>query len=77
MPTATVSIDNTASVTAPTINGLSFGVGTAQSRQNVQVIAAPVGPADIPTLSEWGLMLLAALLGLFGLVVLRRRADAR
>ncbi len=72
MPSATVSIDNLASVTAPTINGLSFGVGTAQSRQNVQVIAAPLGPPDIPTLSEWGLMLLAALLALLGIAAVRR-----
>ena len=40
MPAGTVSIDNQASVSAPSASGLSFGVGTAQSRQNVQVIAA-------------------------------------
>jgi uncharacterized repeat protein (TIGR01451 family) len=77
MPSTTVSIDNLASVTAPTINGLSFGAGTAQSHQNVQVIAGPIGPTDIPTLSEWGLMLLAVLLGLFGIAVVRRREAVR
>jgi uncharacterized repeat protein (TIGR01451 family) len=77
MPATTVSIDNTASVTAPTVNGLSFGVGTAQSRQNVQVTTAPVAPPDIPTLSEWGLTLLAAFLALLGVAVLRRRVAVR
>jgi large repetitive protein len=75
MPSTPVSIDNVASVTAPSVSGvLSFGAGTAQSRENVQVIAAPTGPPDIPTLSEWALILLAAVLVLFGIAVIRRRA---
>ncbi len=74
-PATVVSIDNTASVTAPSISGLSFGVGTAQSRQNVQVVAAAVVP-PIPTLSEEGLIGLAGLLALLGLVGIRRRRAA-
>ncbi|MFL6263150.1 MAG: IPTL-CTERM sorting domain-containing protein [Thermoanaerobaculia bacterium] len=71
MPSTPVSIDNVASVTAPSVSGvLSFGAGTAQSRENVQVIAAPAVP--IPTLSEWALLLLAALLALSGIAVARR-----
>jgi uncharacterized repeat protein (TIGR01451 family) len=70
MPATTVSIDNLASVSAPAVSGaLSFGAGTAQSHENVQVIAAQ----DIPTLSEWGLILLAAVLALAGGAVIRRR----
>ncbi|HEX3554524.1 MAG TPA: IPTL-CTERM sorting domain-containing protein [Thermoanaerobaculia bacterium] len=78
MPATTVSVDNLASVVAPTVSGgLSFGAGLAQSRENVQVTAAPDVPAEIPTLSEWALILLAAVLALLGLTVLRRRAAAR
>jgi len=32
-----------------------------------------VGAAGIPTLSEWGMILLAGLLGLFGMGAMRRR----
>ena len=35
--------------------------------------AAPTGAQAIPTLSEWGLALLAGMLGLFSLGALRRR----
>ncbi len=74
MPATPVSIDNVASVTAPSVSGvLSFGAGTAQSRENVQVIAPGGISPDIPTLSEWGLRLLAAILALLGLGMLRRR----
>jgi uncharacterized repeat protein (TIGR01451 family) len=72
MPATVVSIDNTASVTAPTVSGvLSFGAGTAQSRQNVQV--TDLAPANIPTLSAGALVVLAVLLAWCGLAVLRRR----
>ncbi|CAB5695740.1 IPTL-CTERM protein sorting domain [Delftia tsuruhatensis] len=39
------------------------------------VIAAPPGPAAIPTLSEWGLLLMSALLGLMGWGMARRRSS--
>jgi uncharacterized repeat protein (TIGR01451 family) len=77
MPGTVVSVDNTASVTAPTVSGtLSFGAGTAQSSSNVQVIA-PGGLQDIPTLSEGALILLAAALALLGIAVIRRRVAVR
>lgn len=74
MPTATVSIDNLASVTAPTASGaLSFGSGTAQSQQNVQVIsAAGPGPQPAPTPlpvpmdGRWPFVLFGLLLAVFG-----------
>jgi hypothetical protein len=76
MPTTMVSIDNLASVTAPNMSGaLSFGPGTAQSRENVQVVVAPV--TDVPTLSAGALLLLAALLGWLGMAGLRRRVRGR
>ncbi len=34
---------------------------------------APVTPASIPTLSEWGLVLMAGIVGLFGFGFMRRR----
>ena len=42
----------------------------------VKELAAYPGTNSIPTLSEWGMILLAAILGLFGLAQLRRRGDA-
>jgi uncharacterized repeat protein (TIGR01451 family) len=73
-PATVISIDNTASVTAPSVSGiLSFGAGTAQSRGNVQVIAAPGVTPDIPTLSEGALTVLAGVLALLGIAVIWRR----
>jgi uncharacterized repeat protein (TIGR01451 family) len=75
MPATMISIDNNASVTAPAVSGvLSFGAGTAQSRENVQVAAAPIVIA-IPTLSEAALIALATVLALLGIAVLRWRSG--
>jgi len=38
------------------------------------VPGAPGGTASIPTLSEWGIILLAGLMGLFGMGAMRRRS---
>ncbi len=38
------------------------------------VTAAPVVPAAIPTLSEWGLIFMASILGMVGLARVRRRS---
>jgi uncharacterized repeat protein (TIGR01451 family) len=44
----------------------------------VTPMAAPLaGPVPVPTLSEWGMMLLAGLLALFALARVRRQAVAR
>lgn len=70
MPGTTVSIDNLATVSAPSGAGLSFGAGTAQSAQNVQVLAAVVvqaePPAPIPASGTWQLVLLALMLAALG-----------
>lgn len=69
MPDTPVSIDNLATVVAPSPNGgLSFGSGTAQSRQNVQVQdegttgEPPSAPMPVPTLGFWASILLMMLL---------------
>lgn len=65
MPQSVVSIDNLATVSAPSPGGLSFGSGTSQSQQNVQVrnqtiVGPPPGDGiAIPVLSAWALALLA------------------
>lgn len=64
MPPGTVSINNLASVSAPSTSGLSFGVGTAQSQENVQVIAAAT--ESIPTINAWQLLLLGLILAALG-----------
>lgn len=37
------------------------------------VLSSDIPPTNIPTLSEWGLMAMAAVLGIIGLMVIRRR----
>lgn len=72
MPATPVSIDNLATVSAPSVSGLSFGVGTAQSHQNVQVIMEPESElVGVPTLQTWKLGLLVMLLLILGF----RRLD--
>ena len=68
MPASVVSVDNQATIAAPSPGGLSFGAGTAQSQQNVQVqngttgeppIGSPGDAAPVPTLSPWAVVSLA------------------
>ncbi len=85
MPATTVSVDNLATVAAPSPTGLSFGSGTAQSQQNVQVLGEPTGtppPEDpepavpVPTLGAWALALLALLTLILGVRISGlRRSD--
>ncbi|MDZ7789857.1 MAG: hypothetical protein U5L08_05050 [Xanthomonadales bacterium] len=82
MPASVVSVDNQATVSAPSPGGLSFGAGTAQSQQNVQVQSGttgepPIGPpgsaAPVPSLTQWA----AALLALMMLIVAGRTGLLR
>jgi len=41
---------------------------------NESVVVGPAAAAGIPTLSEWAMIVLAALLALFGVAAIRRRA---
>lgn len=71
MPQSVVSVDNLVTVSAPSPGGLSFGAGTSQSQQNVQVRNQPPEepppgePGDVipvPVLSHWALGLLALIM---------------
>lgn len=42
----------------------------------VPAVTPPPAPEQIPTLSEWGLIAMAGILGLAGLLVARRRKAA-
>ncbi|MBB1651040.1 MAG: IPTL-CTERM sorting domain-containing protein [Delftia acidovorans] len=44
-----------------------------QAAASPVVIASPAGPASIPTLSEWGLILMSGLMGIMGWGMARRR----
>lgn len=62
------------------ITGLNLAGANAVSADNLfgEIdVPVPVGAAAIPTLSEWGLILLSPLMGLFGLAATRRRAGLR
>jgi len=73
MPGNTVSVDNLATVAAPSPSGLSFGSGTAQSQQNVQVLGTPPDsptlpqPAPVPLLDWYGLLAMMMLIMTVGL----------
>jgi len=47
--------------------------GSASSTSQTTVVAAPTPPTAVPTLSEWVMIMLAALMVLAGAIVLRRR----
>lgn len=81
MPEATVSADNLATVLAPSPSGLSFGSGTAQSQQNVQVLGSPGEPPPppqtalpVPVLDWQALLALMVLLLGFGIYQTRRQS---
>ena len=41
--------------------------------QGCDLLPAPPPPAQVPTLSEWGLIAMAAIMGIVGFMVIRRR----
>jgi hypothetical protein len=53
------------------------GEMTAWAGGSVQVIEGPVSASEIPTVNEWGLLLIAVLLLAAGVVILRRRFQFR
>ena len=54
----------------------SSGIGLLTSGcRNCDLDLAAIGSLDIPTLSEWGLLIMAGLLGVLSLWTLRRRKD--
>ena len=81
----TLTVDVTAAVAGTYINTLPAGALVTSNGNNaapavatLTVVALPVPPTpltNIPTLSEWGMIILAGLLALFGLVAVRRQAG--
>ncbi|NKI34363.1 DUF11 domain-containing protein [Wenzhouxiangella sp. XN79A] len=71
-----VSVDNLATITPPSASGLSFGAGTAQSEQNVQVTGPAAGgpepPLSVPAAGRWALFVLAFLLAMLAMSRMRR-----
>ena len=67
VPLAPVSVDNIATVTPPSPSGLSFGAGSAQSHQNVQVTGEqPSDAVAVPVTGRWALAWLALVMLLLG-----------
>lgn len=54
----------------------SSGYGRTYTCVGFRVEPIPVTPANVPTLSEWGLIAMAGALGLVGFMVIRRRKAA-
>jgi hypothetical protein len=75
----TLTVNVTTAVDGLHINVLPAGALVTSSGNNVAAAvsvstAGPLGGASIPTLSEWGMIMLAALLALFGVARIRRYA---
>lgn len=70
-----VTVRQTASASYSTLTTATLTTGGIAGAFNVTTLAAPVGAAaiGIPTLSEWGMIILSGLLALFGLAQVRRR----
>ena len=60
------------------IDGVENGITTPGVREGdgLVIIKFTPGPRPIPTLSEWGLIAMAGVLGFIGIMVLRRRKAA-
>ena len=52
------------------------GAGCDNVAYNFSGIAPPPGAASIPTLSEWGLIAMAVILGLVGLIAIKKKYSA-
>jgi hypothetical protein len=75
----TLTVDVTAAVNGVYVNILPAGALVTNNGSNVAPAVAvltvgPLGAAGIPTLSEWAMIMLAALLVLFGVAGIRRHA---
>lgn len=72
--TCTVS-GTPSSVGAVTLTGSTGATGDANPANNTasRAVAGAVSPASIPTLSEWGLILMSGLMGIMGWGMARRR----
>ena len=74
--TCTVSVDVTSATAGSYVNTLAAGALQTNNGNNAAPATATLavgGPVPIPTLSEWAMVLLAALLALAGFAALRRQ----
>jgi hypothetical protein len=57
------------------LTGSTGATGDANPANNTasRAVAVAVSPASIPTLSEWGLILMSVLMGIMGWGMVRRR----
>jgi len=78
-PSITLTVDIAANAPASVTNGAQVsGGGETNTANNLATVVTavavvPVSPASIPTLTEWALVGLSALLAMFGLARMRRR----
>lgn len=74
----TVRLTNGAPATFTSISVAQTGAGSDSlvkvCADDASVLAAPVAATSIPTLSEWGLIIMAVIIGISGFLITRRRA---
>jgi hypothetical protein len=70
----TVTVQLTASASPSTLTTATLTIGGVSAVFNVTTQPLPATVTGIPTLSEWGMMILAGLLLMMGLVQVRRRS---
>jgi uncharacterized repeat protein (TIGR01451 family) len=78
--TCTVTVDVTSSVSGIHVNTIPVGGLTTDNGNNAapaiaDLTVVALAPTDIPTLSEWAMILLASLLAMAGLVAVRRQTS--
>lgn len=61
-------------INANQAGGAGFAPAT-QQQQNINVAAVAAVPSSIPTLSEWGLIIMSSLIAMFGIARVRRRSS--
>ena len=74
--TVSGSLIYTVTVAAPGGTGIGFYVDSIDGTATIQASCSPgtpVSAAPIPTLSEWGMIMLSAILGITAILRLRRR----
>ncbi|MDH4427019.1 MAG: IPTL-CTERM sorting domain-containing protein [Acidovorax sp.] len=71
------AMQSTSSGTGAFIPGANSVIGANNLRFNVVVPVAPANASSIPTLSEWGLIILTAILALLGIGYSRRTSRLR
>lgn len=71
------AMQSTSSGTGAFVPGANSVIGGNNLRFNVVVPAAPATPANIPTLSQWSLIILSSMMALAGIAYNRRRSSTQ